>query len=340
MSDNLTLSTRWALGLLLVGAVALLIIFAAPLLESLLIAALLAYLLDAPVRWLTVRFRGRRNLAVWVTYLSALTLAAGMPTLIGTAAFFWARTNPIDWSQIEQFLQAYLRQPMQILGLSIQLDQTILENLQQSAGNALTLLPGGSLNVFVGLTNNLLWGAVIVVSLYYFLKDGAALRPWLVGLFPAAAQPDVTRLLVEIDRVWGTFLRVQVLIFLILTGLMTVGTLLVLWLFETLLPFSWWLFVLLLVVVYTLVQQVDNLYLRPRWLGRTLKLHPGVAFVALLAALALSGVLGALLVLPFLATLQVLARYVHRRLLGLPGFELDAMPPAQSDAAQGAEDVV
>lgn len=296
-----------------------------PLLEALLIAALLAYLLDVPARWLTVRFKGRRGLAVWVTYLSALTLAAGTPALLGTAAFLWARANPLDWSQIEQFLQTHLRQPVQILGLNFQLDQTILDNLQQSAGNALTLLPGGSLNLFAGLTNNLLWGAVILVSLYYFLKDGAALRPWLIGLLPITAQTDPTRLLMEIDRVWGSFLRVQVLIFLILTGLITAGTLLVLWLFQTVLPFSWWLFLLLIVLVYILAQQVDNLYLRPRWLGQTLNLHPGVALVALLAALALSGVLGALLVLPFLATIRVLARYAHRRLLGLPGFEPDTV---------------
>jgi predicted PurR-regulated permease PerM len=58
-------------------------------------------------------------------------------------------------------------------------------------------------------------------------------------------------------------------------------------------------------------------WLRPQLMGYALKLHPGVIFVGLIAGLALSGLLGALLIVPLLATAKVMARFGYDRLSSL-----------------------
>jgi hypothetical protein len=53
-------------------------------------------------------------------------------------------------------------------------------------------------------------------------------------------------------------------------------------------------------------------------LGRQLNLHPGIVFVGLVGALVLSGFLGALVVVPLMATAKAIGQYVHHKLLGIP----------------------
>lgn len=81
------------------------------------------------------------------------------------------------------------------------------------------------------------------------------------------------------------------------------------------------------ILVYTGIQQVDNLWLRPQLLGRSLRLHPGVVLVSLIAALALSGLLGALIIVPLLATVKIVFMYLHARWLGMSYWPEPASPP-------------
>ena len=118
------------------------------------------------------------------------------------------------------------------------------------------------------------------------------------------------------------FLRVQLLIFVVLAALMGSGTFLVIWLFRSgLLGFSPLVMIVLLVLVYTAAQQVDNLWLRPQLMGHRLQLHPGLVFAGLTGALVVSGVLGALLIVPFMASIKVLGHYIYCQLFDLPPWD-------------------
>jgi len=70
------------------------------------------------------------------------------------------------------------------------------------------------------------------------------------------------------------------------------------------------LWMLAAIVVY---QQVENHLLQPRITARTLGMHPAVAFGLVLAGLAVVGPIGALLALPFGASVQALATASIRR---------------------------
>ncbi|HUH08671.1 MAG TPA: AI-2E family transporter [Egibacteraceae bacterium] len=67
---------------------------------------------------------------------------------------------------------------------------------------------------------------------------------------------------------------------------------------------------LLVVVVLTAVQQVDNHVVSPVVVGRTVELHPMIVLLALLVAGTLYGILGLLLAVPAVAAINVLIQHV------------------------------
>ncbi len=71
------------------------------------------------------------------------------------------------------------------------------------------------------------------------------------------------------------------------------------------------LWVLVMIVAY---QQVENYLLSPRITAHTMEIHVAVAFGSVLVGAALLGVVGALLALPFAATVQAfISGYLHHR---------------------------
>ena len=303
-----------------------------PLMPALSIAAVLAYFLDPLVGLLTHRLGLRRSWAARLTFFLFLLALITVPALAGTVA-----VNRLDFlvalvRETLADLRQWLTQPIVFLGFRLQPEQFI-ESVESLLQGTLADLPGTSLNVLSSVTTNLLWAVVVLVALYYFLKDGPALKPWLVSLAPQRQQGELRRLIEKVDAVWSRFLRVQLLMFFVLGVLMGLGTLVVILIFRSgILPWSPLLFILSLILVYTALQQVDNLYMRPHLLGRRLDLHPGVAFVGMTGGLMLGGFLGALFAVPFLATLKVLGHYIRCKVTGRPPW------PAEEGRMGDAED--
>jgi predicted PurR-regulated permease PerM len=300
------------------GTAVFIIIVALPLFESLAIAALLGYLLDPVVRWLMRRWRMSRNLAAVITFFVFLLVIIGVPAWLGAFAVRQVRGFQVDLDAALAEIERWFTQSIEFLGFSV-VPNDLIGDLPAMVGDLLVTLPDGSLSVLSTVTTNLLWSSVVIVTLYYLLKDGPKIKPWLVKLAPPAYQPEIGRLLDRVDYIWGRFLGIQLFLFIIFALLLLLGTLLVVWLFRSgLLEWSFLGFVALLLAVYTAVQQVDNLWLRPQFLGRQLNLHPGIVFVGLVGALVISGFLGALVVVPLLATIKAIGQYVHHKLLGIP----------------------
>jgi predicted PurR-regulated permease PerM len=318
MDSSWSKSTRIIVVLALVAAGIWLAFLFAPLLEAVIVAGLLAYLLDPIVRWMMAHSQATRGQAAGFVFAMTILLLIGIPAVLGTVAFNWLSRLGTDLVTAIEEIELWLFQPIDLLGFRLQ-PQDVLDRLQGFGAELLAALPGGSLDVLSSVTTNLVWALGVIVIYYYLLKDGPKIRPWLISLLPEEHRPELTRLSDEVNWVWSKFLRVQVLMFLLLFVLMVMGTLLIVGLFRSgLLRWSPIGFILLLLLWYTAIQQLDNLWLRPQILGRKLELHPGIVFTGLVGALMLSGLLGALLIVPVLGTVKVVGRYVHRKLLGLP----------------------
>jgi predicted PurR-regulated permease PerM len=75
---------------------------------------------------------------------------------------------------------------------------------------------------------------------------------------------------------------------------------------------------------YLVLINLKNFWLRPYVMGRSVHMNEGLVFIAIMAATILEGIMGALLIVPVLATVAVIGEYIRRRVLGLPAFDEDA----------------
>ena len=348
-----------ALIVVLVGLVWLVFAVRA-LIGPLIIAALLAYVLNPAVTLIKTRTRLRHHLAVSLVYFPFLAVLVTILVMFVPVIAGQARRVAIELQVVKMRLEDALVIPVTFLGFELPLDELLVELEEISAP---LFKPQRVLRTLMAATTNLAWIMVILVTVYHLLQDWERLREWLIHLAPASYQPDVRRLYGEIKTVWQAHLRGQLLLMLLvgvlvglgsaaiglrhamLLGLLAAGldlipslgpmvamvvAVAVAW-FEgsTYLPLSKAWFTVAVIALYALVQQLENIWLQPRIVGRRLRLHPGLVFVAVTGALALGGTVVALIIVPLLASAWVVGRYVHYRMLGLEPWPeaVDNSPP-------------
>jgi phosphoglycolate phosphatase len=139
---------------------------------------------------------------------------------------------------------------------------------------------------------------------------------WIVGL-PNAGLMGLLAGLLEVIPTFGPILAtIPALLIAFFQG-------------STYLPMSNFWFSVLVVAIYTVIQQTENAYLVPRIMGRRMLLHPVVIFIGVLAGGILFGALGVLLAAPVIGTLRVLLKYVYSKLL-----DEDPFPPEFVEAGE------
>jgi predicted PurR-regulated permease PerM len=353
-----------AVSLIVIG---LLIYAIRPMIEPLIIAVLLAYILNPLVKQLKTHTRLPHSWAVPVVYFSCLILLIVIPSILAPIAIRQLTGLTTYLIQIETQLEEYLANPITLFNQQIYLGQ-ILSDLLRLTSESFTPAAEGALAVIERTSTSFAWLLVILVGSFYLLLDGDRLITWLIKLAPEAAQADALRLLKEIDLIWRAYLRGTLVLMLIvgvvftvvwmavglpgalalglLTGVLTVipdvgpaiaamlAVLVALFRGSDFLPLSNFWFAVLVFAIYFVLIQIKAIWLRPRIMGYFLSMNEGVIFVSIIAAVVLWGILGALLFVPLLATLGVIARYVRRRLLNLdpwPDITPTPLPPSQPE---------
>lgn len=74
-----------------------------------------------------------------------------------------------------------------------------------------------------------------------------------------------------------------------------------------------WVFALIVIAAYLVIQQVSSFLIEPQILGERLDLPPLVVVLAVLGGALLGGVAGAYLAVPVLATLREIARFLRNK---------------------------
>jgi predicted PurR-regulated permease PerM len=317
------------------------------------IGLLLVYLLDPPVRWLVklgVR-RTLAIVIVYVAALLAfieflnLTLTplinefvrfiADLPALIEqfqvqlqSLSEFYARLQIPD--AVRDWIDAM------IAGIGSgsatpEFDATIL----------LPILTGAST-----LLGALFGYVVLPVFVFYLLKDRVALTAQFDRSLPATWRFDVWAVLRIGQRVLGQWVRGQLILgfvvgiatFIGLTILSVtidpvfgrsavllsviagvlelvpiIGPIIAAIPAVLLAATVGWQAVLAALLLYLLVQQIENNFLVPRIQGNAVELHPAVVISAIIIGGALAGLIGAILALPVTAAGRDIARYLFRR---------------------------
>ncbi len=318
-----------------------------PLISPLLVAALLAYFLNPLVGFISGRLpRLPRPAIVAFIYLTFLVLIIAATSLLVPAAL---AQYPVVLDALHSLPEvvAQLDAALADLGLDLSLTEaarSLESRLIQS------LDPAAALQTLQRASANIVWVLLVVVMGYYLLLDWARLRNWLFNLLPAEQRPDAERLYNAIKIVWRAYLLGQLALMLImglltgitaaaigLPGALDIGILtgvldiipslgptiaifiaaIIAWVRgSAFLPLSEPAFMLLVIVLFSGIQLLENVWLRPQIMGQRLRLHPGLVFLAVIGALALVGILAALVIVPLIATADILLRYARARAAG------------------------
>jgi predicted PurR-regulated permease PerM len=201
---------------------------------------------------------------------------------------------------------------------------------------------------------NVLWSLVILVSVHLFMSEWPRMRDWIIDLSPEEYHSDMHELYKRLRNVWMAYLRGQIVLMLVvgvaftiawlilgipgalvlgvLAGLFTlipdVGPFLAAMLAvgvallegSSWMPFSNFWVAGIVGLTYLVMINLKNFFVRPIIMGRSLRMNEALIFIAIMIATILEGIMGALLVVPVLASVVVIMEYLRRRILGLSPF--------------------
>lgn len=321
-----------------------------PLLGPIVLSFLFAYMLLPAVRQLHQRTRLTYRLSVVTVYFSVLLLLlAAMSTLVPVLIRqFVAAPNHLAIVSAE--LDLLFAEPVLILGRSFDFSN-LWRDLADFSPEEISTATGNALIVLETTSLSFAWLLIILVTTFYLLLDWDRLFTWLISQAPVYERADFIRLLREIDAIWRAYIRgmlqlaliVSILFFFILafvglpsalmmallTGLLVtipevgpvisslIAIVVALVQGSDFLTISNFWFAVLVGVIYFVIMQFLIIWLQPRIVGSHMKMNTGLVFVALVGAILLQGVLTAFIIVPLLATLGVLGRYMRCKLLNL-----------------------
>jgi predicted PurR-regulated permease PerM len=354
MSRSWSESTKWLV--IISGLLALVWIIARfnQILSPLVIALILAYVLNPPAKFLTTRTRLSRTWAVVSIYLTlivilSLVLVAFVPSLIQQVT-----SIDVTFQNIAEKVSSFFEQPLSILGFPIDL-MDVYQEVSGTLQSIVSPLASRTVSFLIGLASGFAWLIFVLIVSFYLLKDLGKLGRSVYGLVPADYRDEVRRLGEEVNIIWSAFFRSQLVLCAVVgtvvgvtTRVVGVRNALILGLIagvleiipnigptiaaipavliayfqgSTYLPLSNGWFALLVIGLYVVIQQLENNILVPRIIGRSLNLHPLVVIIGAIAGASLAGILGIFLAAPILASLRIVGNYVYRKLLDLEPFD-------------------
>ncbi|HEX7620898.1 MAG TPA: AI-2E family transporter [Anaerolineales bacterium] len=324
-------------------------------LAPLIIAAFIAYLIHPAVNFLTRQTRMTRPVAVGLVYFITLAVLVGTPSTLTPIFFDQLKQETTDILNITNQLIAWLAKPNVIPGIPFDFGQ-LANQLIQFRATFLANLPDQALQLLGKTSMGALWLLVILVAVYYILAEWPRLRNGFISSFPEVYHPEINELYQRLRRIWMNYLRGQLLLMAIVGVTFTIawtiigipGALVlgVVAGFLTLIPdvgpflaamlaiaiallegsnWSWMpsstiIVAIITLAVYLLLIGIKNFWLRPFIMGRSVHMHEALVLISIILSTILWGILGALLIVPVLASLGVIFDYLRRRILGMPPF--------------------
>ena len=324
----------------------LLLVPLGPVLTPFVAAAIIGYMLNPGVDWLSAR-GVPRALSVLVALVS-LVLAITAVVLVLLPVL--GAQIPVLQERLPALLDAFdraIRPLLKPFGLTAHLDSAGLKTmLAQKLSSAEGLGANMLTWVRVGGSAVLGWAATIFlvpIVLFYLLLDWYRIFARLAEFVPRRWIALVIDMTQEADSLLAQYLRGQLLVMVLLatyystalaiagfevalpvgmlTGLLVFipyigfGLGLTLALISAILFFDSWYGLIAVAVVYGIGQFIESFYLTPRLVGERIGLHPLTVIFALLSFGQLFGFVGILLALPASAILSVVLGRVRQHYL-------------------------
>ncbi len=311
---------------------------------SVIIGSVLFYMLDPLVTLMEKRQGVRRGAAIGVIFTILLAVIVGVFVLViplvkydvanfaGKLPELEDRVNEVSKTLLDAMFgtgnNSVLRNHFADL-----IDSTkagVISSIKGILGNAAAIYRNVAAVVIDIVTG--------IIFAYYFIKDKDLIAGWLLGLFPYKRQNDVLKVTREIGSIVSSFISGQLTVAIIVGVIETIGLALigipVPWLFgiiggvSNLMPYigpiigavpstfaalliSPWRGIFT-VLLFVLVQQLDNNFISPKIIEGRLGVHPVVSIIVIFAGGELWGLAGVLLGIPLYAIIRCVVRYFVR----------------------------
>jgi predicted PurR-regulated permease PerM len=342
----ITIAIIVSLAILIVAAVG-------PIMTPFVAAIITAYLFNPLIGWLNRRTGVGRGIWIGVLYVLIGALAYALIRSVGPMVAFQYRglvgQIPAMRREIESLIAA--NQIIDLGGIQIDLyafEQPITDFLTALAVGLPETLPH---LVFTALERLLLFLMYLIVT-FYLLLQAEQITDALFGLVPAPYRAEIRGLGHQIDAIFagyvrGTLLLIPIMSFFtyivltllgiryalviaIATGVLEIipvigpwsaaGIAIMVSVLQPTTPFGWSHAVLAAVVgiSYFVLRMLEDSFIIPHVVGHAVHLHPVLVLFAILAGGTLAGPFGLLLGIPVVAVVQLLLRYLYRKLVDAP----------------------
>ncbi|MBN1221303.1 MAG: AI-2E family transporter [Anaerolineae bacterium] len=189
----------------------------------------------------------------------------------------------------------------------------------------------------------------MILSAVYFNLHAHRLYGWFLDTVPQAYRSEMVILLGRLRLVWEHFFKGQVLLMVMVGSLVWLGgtviglpgafalgiiaglleiipnlgptlaaipaVIVALLQGSTYLPVNNFIFALIVMALYILVNALENNFIVPKVLGEAVDLHPLIVFTGVIVGAATWGILGALLAAPVIASVKEIISYAYRKIL-------------------------
>jgi predicted PurR-regulated permease PerM len=357
-SPTWTTTTKLIIGLTLVAIFAGVFIYYRSIVSLIILAFIITYLFQPIVTWLTEKTRMSWQLSTTLVFLLFIILLIGLVTGAGLAIaqqlnglVLVVQEFANDLPEIANNLTDFLAQygaVSDLINLN-DLANRLLEVLQPLLGQAGSLV--GSVATGAAVSIGKIFFIVFVA--YFILSDTQRVGEFNIQI--PQYDYDFRRMSRQMRNIWDSFFRGQIIIFMMVfvvylivlsalgvrysialaaltglaifipyVGLWTASIVMLLVTFFQpanyfgLLP---WQYSLLVLAIALIINFIFDNYISPRFLGRTLDIHPAAVLVAALFMANLFGVVGIFLAAPIVATIKAIGLYVFRKM-----FDQDPWP--------------
>jgi len=314
------------------------------------IAIILAYILNPLVKFIQTRTRLSRGWAVSILYLFLVVLLSLVPAIFVPILVQEIGEINVDVQKVADGISQFFARPIVLFDYSFDA-RSVYEEISGTLQGTISSLVGRSLDILLGVAESFIWLFFILFISFSLLKDADKLAKWIGELVPPDYREEAYLLYKEIDGIWSAFLRAQILQCLlvgvlvgismaalglrsaVIIGLVggiveviprfghtitaIVGVLFAYFEGSSYLLISNFWFAVIVIVFFVVFNEIDTAYILPNLVGRRLRLPPMVVLMGVIAGASLGGVLGIFLAAPTLSTLRVLSSYIYRKLLDI-----------------------
>jgi predicted PurR-regulated permease PerM len=338
VTNGMRIAGAWSWRILAVAAAAAVLIYLVIQLRLLVIPLFVAVIIAAllvPFSNFLQRHRWPKWLAIAVSELGMIAIIGGLLFLVVTQVYQGyddlSSKTVESYGELKQWL---LTSPLHLTEDQInEYAQQALAAVQQDT----SAIVSGALSV--GSTiGHLLTGVLLVLfSTLFILIDGRGIWAWVVRIFPRNARPAIDGAGKAGWNTLSNFVRVQILVAFVdavgislgaaLLGVplaIPIGVLVFLGSFVPVigavvtgalavfiaLVYNGPLIALIMLIVVLAVQQIEGHILQPLVMGTAVKVHPLAVVLAVAGGSIIAGIAGAFFAVPFVASLNVMIKFV------------------------------